>query len=201
MDTRKTVFQTLALLATFSSGFSAPLNAGDLNYSYIEGRFLLDAELDADNFSENADGDGIRFGGSFRLSNEFYAFGSYEDDDLEFRNIDIDFSLLKFGAGYILPINSTWDSNFSFAYGKYEADTRVGDTDENGFELSAGARGMVKPEIELRGALHYTDYEDSDTYFTLGGDYFFAPNVSAGLEIDLGGDYESMSIGAKYYFK
>lgn len=201
MDKRKAAVPILALLTSFSSGFSAPLNAADLNYTYVEGRFLLDAELDLENVSENADGDGIRFGGSFRLTNEFYAFGSYEDDDLEIRNIDIDFSLLKFGVGYIYPINPTWDSNFSFAYGKYEAEVPGADTDENGFELSAGARGMVKPEIELRGALRYTDYEDSDTYFTLGGDYYFAPNFSAGLEIDLGGDYESMSIGAKYYFK
>ncbi|MEW8470821.1 MAG: hypothetical protein AB2637_19955, partial [Candidatus Thiodiazotropha sp.] len=90
--------------------------------------------------------------------------------------------------------------NVSLAYADAEADGPGGEEDESGFELSGGVRGMVKPQIEVRASLNYLDIEDSDTYFTLGGDYYIMPNISAGIELDMGGDYETVSIGAKFYF-
>ncbi len=193
MDTRKAFISALTLTAALSTGFSSSLLAGDLDYTYAEARYLLDAEID------DLDGDGFRFGGSFRLTKDIYLFGSYDDVDLD--DTDVDVSLLRFGAGYIYPINPTWDANFSLAYANAEADGNGVNEDEDGFELSAGVRGKVQPEIEVRGELNYLDLDEDDTYITIGGDYYFTPNVSAGLELDLGGDYETMSIGARYYFK
>jgi hypothetical protein len=194
MDICKKVVPATALLATLFSGFSSSLYAVD--YTFVEGRFLLDAEIDGDVLDD--DGDGFRFAGSYLLTPDIYVFGKY--DDVELDDTDIDFSLLRIGGGYIHPLNATWDANVSFAYASYEADGRGYDDDDSGFELSGGVRGMVKPEIEVRATLNYMDIDDSDTYFTLGGDYYFMPNVSAGIELDMGGDYETMSIGAKYYF-
>jgi hypothetical protein len=183
------------VLGTLISGFSPSLYAVD--YTFVEARFLLDVEYEEDNFED--DGDGMRIAGSFQITPEIYAFAKYDDVELDDSNIDL--SLLRLGGGYIFPINATWDVNASLAYADIEADAgRRGDADESGFELSGGVRGMVKPEIGVRASLNYIDLEGSDTYFTLGGDYYFLPNVSAGLEIDMGGDYETFSIGAKYYF-
>lgn len=196
MDKRKAAVPVLALLTSFSSGFSAPLNAGDLNYTYVEGRFILDAELD--DGPVNDDGDGIRFGGSFQVTNNVFAFGSYEDSDLDDTNVDLTF--LKLGGGYIHPLNADWDANVSLAYVDFEADGPRSSADDDGYELSGGVRGKINPQIELRGHLKHIDLDDSDTYFTLGADYYIQSNFSAGVEIDLGGDYETLSIGARYFF-
>jgi hypothetical protein len=194
MDIRKNVASATVLLVTLSGGFSSSLYA--IDYSFVEGRFLLDAELDGDGFED--DGDGFRFAGSYLVTPEVYVFGKY--DDVELDDSEVDLSLLRIGAGYIHPLDATWDANVSLAYASIEADGPGGDEDDSGFELSGGVRGLVKPEIEVRAALNYLDIDDSDTYFTLGADYYFMPNVSAGIELDMGGDYETMSIGAKYYF-
>ena len=193
MDLRKSIIPSFTLAAVFSCGFSTTLHAGDIDYTYAEARYLLDAEV------EDEDGDGFRLGGSFRITPDIYLFGSY--DDVEMDDFNADVTLLKFGAGYIYPINPTWDANFSLAYANAEVDFPGGDEDEDGFELSAGVRGKVNPQIEVRGEFNYLDLDEDDTYLTVGGDYYFTPNVSAGLELDLGGDYETLSIGARYYFK
>jgi hypothetical protein len=191
MGTHKSIVSA-AILASLMSGFTPSLYA--IDYSFVEGRFHLDAELD----DGVDDGDGFRFGGSFLVTPEIYAFAKY--DDMEFDDSDIDFSYLRLGGGYIYPLNATWDANVSLAYGYMEAEGPGGEEDENGYELSGGVRGMVNPQIEVRASLHHYDIEDSDTYITLGGDYYFMPNVSAGIEFDMGGDFETFSIGAKYYF-
>ena len=193
MDLRKSLIPTLTLAAAVSCGFSSALLAGDVDYTYAEARYLLDAEI------EDEDGDGFRFGGSFRITPDIYLFGSYDDVELDDFNADV--TMLKFGGGYIYPINPTWDANFSLAYANAEVDYPGGDEDEDGFELSAGVRGKVNPQIEVRGEFNYLDLDEDDTYLTIGGDYYFTPNVSAGLELDLGADYETLSIGARYYFK
>ncbi|MEW8353939.1 MAG: hypothetical protein AB2665_09065 [Candidatus Thiodiazotropha sp.] len=192
MDTRTFKHPAAVLLVTLFTGFSTPLYA--IDYSFVEGRFLLDAEFD----DVDDDGDGFRFAGSFQVTNEIFAFAKY--DDVELNDSDVDFSLLRIGAGYIHPLDASWDANVSLAYADAEADGPGGEEDESGFELSGGVRGMVKPQIEVRASLNYLDIEDSDTYFTLGGDYYIMPNISAGIELDMGGDYETVSIGAKFYF-
>jgi predicted porin len=196
MDMRKSLFPALALAAAVSAGFSSTLSASDVDYTYGELRYIFDADIDGE------DGDGFRFGGSFRLTQDIYLFGSY--DDTEFDDSDADVTMLKLGAGYIYPIDPTWDANFALAFARGEAETPRGDDDDSGIELTAGVRGKFKPEIEVRAELNYTTVEvddDSYAYITLGGDYYFTPNISAGLELDLGGDYETMSIGARYHFK
>jgi hypothetical protein len=194
MDKLKSVGHAV-VLCTIIGGFSSSLHAVD--YTFVEARFILDAEYEEDNFED--DGDGLRIAGSYQLTPEIFAFAKYDDVELDDSNIDL--SLLRLGGGYIFPVNPTWDVNASLAYADIEADAgRRGDADESGFELSGGVRGLVKPQIEVRASLNYIDLEGSDTYFTFGGDYYFLPNVSAGIDIDMGGDYETMSIGAKYYF-
>jgi hypothetical protein len=194
MDTRKTVVPAALLLALVSSGFSASLYAVD--YTYVEGRFLFDVDVDADTIED--DGDGFRIGGSYLVTPEFFAFGQYADISLD--DSDIDMNSLSIGGGYIHSINATWDANATLSLVKLDAEGPGGDEDETGFALAGGVRGMVKPQIELRAFLTYANIDESDTYITLGGDYYFMPNVSAGFELDMAGDIETFSIGAKYYF-
>ncbi|MEW8664015.1 MAG: hypothetical protein AB2557_16295, partial [Candidatus Thiodiazotropha sp.] len=114
MDTRTFRHPAAVLLVTLFTGFSTPLYA--IDYSFVEGRFLLDAEFD----DVDDDGDGFRFAGSFQVTNEIFAFAKY--DDVELDDSDVDFSLLRIGAGYIHPLDASWDANVSLAYADAEAD-------------------------------------------------------------------------------
>jgi hypothetical protein len=182
-------FTFIAASLLLIAGISiSPAQARDVKYNYIEGRYVLDAEA-----NNNIDGDGISIGGSFRINKDFYAFGSYEALDLDFGN-DVD--TLAVGAGYIYPLNTQWDANFSLSLVNVDANNN----DDNGFSLAAGVRGMMMPNIEGRATLTYIDVDDDDTFITLAGDYFFTTNLSVGLEVDLSGDLETVSIGARYYF-
>ena len=186
---KKNIFTKSALSLLLLAGIStSAVQASDVKYNYIEGRYILDAETD-----NNVDGDGFQLGGSFRINNDFYVIGSYQTLDLDFNN-DID--TLKIGAGYILPINGQWDANFSLSL----VNRDVNSNDDNGFSASAGVRGMLTPKIEGRAAVNYIDVNDSDTFITLGADYFVLRNLSVGVEADLSGDLDTVSIGARYYF-
>ncbi|MGD9165060.1 MAG: hypothetical protein PVF13_09910, partial [Chromatiales bacterium] len=167
MDSRKIAIHALALLTAFSSGFSSSLMAGSPNYDFIEARYLVDAELG------NLDGDGFRFDGSYRFTRSVYGFAEYDTVDLD--NYDADLDVFKLGAGYIAALNPNWDLNVSLSYVNTEVDVPRFNYDDSGFEISTGVRAMILPEIEIRANLNYIDIEDDDTYFTLGGDYFFLP--------------------------
>ncbi|MCU7844792.1 MAG: hypothetical protein KZQ93_13225 [Candidatus Thiodiazotropha sp. (ex Monitilora ramsayi)] len=192
----KNLFTTIATCTILvSSIFPGSIQAADLDYNYIEGRYLINADED----DSNLDGDGFRIAGSYRFTKEIFAFGKWEDVDFD-RGYDA--TIIEFGAGYIFPIKPNWDSNFTLSYGSVDLSGPGIDQDESGIILSGGVRGMVTPEIEARAKLTYNDSgADDDTYFTIAGDYFFMPNLSAGLEADLGGDYETLSIGVRYFFK
>jgi hypothetical protein len=190
---RNIAIPALALVTAFSSGFSSSLMADGPNYNFVEARYLVDAELGS------VDGDGYRFDGSYQFTPSVYGVAEYDTVDLDNYNADLD--VFKLGAGFIAALNPGWDLNVSLAYVDAEASAGRLNYDDSGFEISTGVRAMVVPEIELRANLNYIDIEDDDTYFTIGGDYFFLPNLSAGVEIDLGADdYETLSIGAKYSF-
>ena len=194
MDRKKTlrknnIFTKSAVSLLLAIGMGATsVQASDVKYNYIEGRYILDAEAD-----NNVDGDGFQLGGSFRIANDFYLIGSYQSLDLDFNN-DID--TLKVGAGYILPIHDKWDANFSLSL--VNSDTN--NNDDSGFAVSAGVRGMLTPKIEGRASVNYIDVNNSDTYITLGGDYFVLRNLSVGVEADVSGDLDTVSIGARYFF-
>ena len=192
MDLRNLTASSLALLTTLSIASPLTVMAGDPNYDYLEARYLLDADLD------NLDGDGIRFAGSYRFTPQVFGFAEYDTVDLD--NVSADFDIFKIGAGFIHPLNTTWNADLSLAYVDAETDSRGLRFDDSGFEISGGVRAMIRPNIGVRASLNYIDIEDDDTYFTLGGDYHFLPNLSAGVEIDLGADYETLSIGARYLF-
>ncbi|MGD8911724.1 MAG: hypothetical protein PVJ68_03135 [Candidatus Thiodiazotropha sp.] len=195
MDIRKSFIANLLLTTTLSVGCSTALLATDLDYTYVEGRYILDGEIeDVDDY------DGFSFGGSFQFTDDIFAFASYTD--AEYDDLDGDFNTFVIGGGYIYPIKANWDANFTLAYATSEADIRgYEDYDENGYVISGGVRGLFKPEIELSANLNHGKLDESDTWITLGGDYYFTPEVSAGINFNIGGDADQFSIGAKYYFK
>ena len=153
----------------------------DINYSYGEVRFV-----DVDG------GDGIEFGGSYRINQQFYGIASFQDLDVGRRG---DLEILEFGGGYIRP-----HQNVDLAAEFTLIDADFPGNSESGFSLAGGARGFVSPELELRGYVKHVDIEESDTFLELGGDYFFDNGLSAGVTIELGSDLDTLTIGGRFYF-
>ena len=169
-----TSFIILAITTTF--GVNAANHSNGIEYNFFELRYV-----------DVKGGDGIEFGGSYRLNPEFYGLASFQDIDIGPNNTD----RLEIGGGYILP-----NDKIDFA-----AEVMLIDADsESGFSLAAGGRGYVAPEIEARVFVKHVDVVNSDTFIELGGDYFVDVNISLGITLEVGSDSDTLTIGGRLYF-
>jgi len=186
--------KTLLLLAgLLAQGIAVAQTAqqprANLNYNYLELRFV-----DVD---ENG-GDGLRFNGSYDLQNDWLIVGGLTS--LDFNN-NVDSTLLDIGAGYVWHYSEDFDLVSSLRFVRADFDTPGGDSDDNGFALSSGVRGMLTPEFEIRGSVNHINLDDSDTYLELAGDYHFNRQFSAGLSLEFAGDSDVFTIGGRWFFK
>ena len=160
-----------------------------LSYSYAELRFV-----DVD----TRGGDGIRFNGSFELENNWLLVGGLTS--LDFNN-NVDTTTLELGAGYVWHYSEDFDLVSSLRLVQTDTDTPVGNFDDNGFAFSAGTRGLLTPQFEIRGSVNHINLDNSDTYLELAGDYSFTEQFSAGLSLEFAGDTDVFTIGARWFFK
>ena len=42
---------------------------------------------------------------------------------------------------------------------------------------------------------------DSDTFVEIAGDYYFTQEFAAGLSVDIGADVDTITIGARWFFR
>ena len=188
LDMTNRILVIFFILSGLLGGLRA--EASDLSYTYAELRFV-NTEIG------NADGDGLRLNGSFELNQNWLLVGGFTALDFDG---DVDTSTLEAGVGYVHPYNEGWDI---VGYGKLvrtEVDTPFGDGDDTGFSLGGGVRGSVTPQFEARASINYFDVADSDTFFEIGGDYYFTEQVSAGLTLDFGGDADTLTFGVRWFF-
>jgi hypothetical protein len=151
-----------------------------IKYNYLELRFV-----DVDG------GDGIEFGGSYRINEQFYAVAGFQDIDIGPGSLEV----LEIGGGYIIP-NKKID--FAFEVSLLDADFRG--SSENGFSLAAGGRSYISPEFEARVFAKHVDVATSDTFIELGGDYFLNANISIGVTLEVASDADTLTFGGRYYF-
>ena len=171
-------FVLLGITASFS--VYAENHDNGIKYNFAEFRFV-----DVDG------GDGIEFGGSYRINQQYYAAISFQDLDVG----QFDFETLEITGGYIYPHK---EIDLAFEVGLIDADIAVGS--ESGFSLSAGGRGYLSPEFEVRAFVRHVDISDSDTFIELGGDYFLNSNASIGFTLDVSSDSDALTFGGRYYF-
>jgi len=161
----------------------------DLSYTYAELRFV-----DVD----NRGGDGIRFNLSYELENNWMIVGGLTA--LDFNN-NVDSTVFEVGGGYIWHYSNDFDLVSTLRFVRAEFDTPGGDSDDNGFAFSAGARGLLAPQFEIRGSVNHVNLDDSDTYLELAGDYYFTEQFSAGVSLEFAGDVDAFTIGARWFFR
>jgi hypothetical protein len=161
----------------------------DLDYSYLELRFV---DVDSNG------GDGIRFNGSYDLGNNWQIVGGITS--LDFNN-NVDSTAFELGAGYVWHYTDDFDFYSTLRYVNAEIDNPALSTDDDGLAFSAGTRGMLTPEFEIRGAVHHVTVGNSDTYLELAGDYHFTPQFAAGISLEFAGDTDVITIGGRWFFR
>lgn len=163
-------------------------NLQDLSYSYAELRFV---DVDTNG------GDGFQLGGSIQLDGPWILVGAITALDY---NNNADSTLLELGGGYVWNYTNEFDLIGTLTLVRFEVDTFGGDFDDTGIAFSAGARGLLTPQIELRGSVNHINLDNSDTYLEIAGDYYFTEQISAGVSLEFAGDLDVLSIGARWFF-
>ncbi len=187
----KTIYG-LAVICLFHSAANAQTSAApavDLSYTYAELRFV--------DYDDNG-GDGFRFNGSYDLGNNWIILGGLTSADF---NSNVDLNVFEIGGGYVWNYRPDWDIVATGRFVNADVDTPGGSRDESGIALSGGMRGLLAPQFEVRGSVNYINLDDSDVYLEVAGDYYFNRQFSAGLSVELGGDADLISIGARLYFR
>ena len=183
---RKLTF--IALLLVSGAAFAQDAKEPSLRYSFGELRYI-----DVDN-----GGDGFELGGSFQFNGNWFGVASLSSFDL---SNSADSTVFEIGGGYVFPLQQDWDVQVNGRIIRTEVDSSGGSVNDTGFGALAGLRGMIAPQFEVRGNLHYVNVDDSDIFAELAGDWYFTPQFAAGLSVEFGGDFDLWTIGARYYFK
>ena len=179
----------LSIQTTAAAQTSQQKLPSDLSYSFAELRFV-----DVD----TSGGDGFRLAGSWELDGPWILVGALTA--LDFNN-NVDSTLLEIGGGYVWNYSEDFDLVSTLRLVRAEVDTPFGDADDSGFAFSAGARGFLAPQFEVRGSVNHINLDNSDTYLQLAGDYHFTDQISAGVSLDFAGDTDSFSLGARWFFR
>jgi len=161
----------------------------NLSYDYVELRFV---DVDANS------GDGFSFKGSYQFPSNWLIVGGITS--LDFNN-NVDGTFIEIGTGYVWDFKADFDLFATLRYVNADFDTPGGGADESGAAFSAGTRGWISPEFEIRGSVNHINLDDSDTYLELAGDYYFSQQFSAGLSLEFAGDTDAFTIGARWYFQ
>jgi hypothetical protein len=177
------------LLQGIASAQSAEQKPVDLSYSYAELRFV-DVDFRG--------GDGIRINGSYELEGNWLIVGGLTA--LDFDN-NVDSTLVEIGGGYVWHYSDDFDLVSTLRLVRSEIEVGGIDTDETGFAFSAGARGLLAPEFEIRGSVNHINLDNSDTYLELAGDYYFTDQFSAGVSLEFAGDTDVFTIGVRWFFE
>ncbi len=168
---------------------NAEKQGAGLGYTYAELRFV---DVDSNG------GDGLRFNGSYELENNWLIVGGVTG--LDFNN-NVDLTTVEVGGGYVWHYSKTFDLVSTLRVIRADIDTPGGGADDTGFAFSAGARGLLTPQFEVRGSVNYINLDNSDTYLEIAGDYYFTEQFAAGVSLEFAGDADVFTIGARWFFK
>ncbi|NQD37183.1 hypothetical protein HPT27_09105 [Permianibacter sp. IMCC34836] len=147
--------------------------ADDLSYSYIQAGYAS-SELDDLTF----DGASVQGSVAFGTSN-FYAVVNHESGS----DGDFDMTQTSAGVGYHFDLSANADVFTELAYIANEVEYTGSSgytSDDNGYRVTAGLRGMFSSSFEAILAVHYTDVNDFGSGYggTLGAVIHFSPRWS-----------------------
>jgi len=168
--------------------------AQDLDYTFVELSYL-DTELDAG--PVDLGGDGLGLTGSLSVTDSVFLFANYQTQDYEF---GIDGTSYDLGAGMRFGLKPQLDLVGELAWVNYKVETALGDADDDGLGIGVGLRGRVHDSFELQGGFRYVDLEDSDTFLSLAGRWYFTRTVAAGFGLSFNDDVTGWNLGLRAEF-
>lgn len=168
--------------------------AQELDYTFVEASYL-NSDRDAGAF--DVDGDGLALKGSLSITDSVFVFADYLTYDYD---AGVDANSYDLGAGIRWPLQPELDLIADVAWVHAEVETPFGDADDDGLGIGVGLRTRVHDQVELQGGIRYVDLEESDTFLSLSGRYYFTESVAAGLGLDFNDDDTGWNIGIRAEF-
>ncbi len=151
--------------------------AGDFNYTYIEGGMN---HYDIDEIDHS-----IEINGSIALNDRVHLFAGYNQTDFKFQGyrysgeITIDQQQIGIGTHF----SSSQNTDLLVEAGILRLDAPGYGASETGFLLSSGVRHKINDKLEgTAGIKHmYLNEDTSETSANVGGRLYFNESLSAGL--------------------
>lgn len=167
-------------------GLAQQAMADDLSYTYVEAGYFNADDVDLDGFDIK---------GSYGFTDLLHGFASYSDGSFDGGG---DLKAYEVGLGLNYSLNPAIDAIGTLSY--VNADYDVGSDD--GYKLSARLRGRVGSGFELEGGVNYVDLNDAgdNTYFDVGGRYYFTPAFALGAGVEVDNDDETWRVSFRYNF-
>ncbi|MBN1240886.1 MAG: outer membrane beta-barrel protein [Gammaproteobacteria bacterium] len=165
-----------------------------LDYTFVEASYL---DVDRDVGAFDVGGDGLALKGSLSLTDTVFVFADYSTYDYS-RGVDADGYNL--GAGMRWGLKPELDLIADLSWAHVEIDTPFGDADDDGLGLGVGLRSRIHDDIEVQGGIRHVDLDDSNTYLSLAGRYYFTDTVAVGLGLDFDDDNTGWNIGLRAEF-
>ncbi|HEX7081712.1 MAG TPA: outer membrane beta-barrel protein [Gammaproteobacteria bacterium] len=166
-----------------------------LDYTYVEATYT---SVEEDFGLVDIDGNGFGVKGSLAVSDSVFLFAGYATEDYD--DVDVDGTKYDLGAGMRWGLNPRLDLVGELAWMHAEADAGAISADDDGLGLGVGLRSRVHDDIELQGGLRYVDFDDSDTFLSFGGRYYFTDSVAAGFGLDFNDDWTGWNLGIRAEF-
>ena len=175
--------------------FSASASAEDFDYNFLS---LGYGSVDFDDLG--VDGNGFTIGGSYAMTDSYYAFFNYNAASLD---LDIDTTLWGAGFGYHRALSDQVDLVAELSYEYVEFDIPLTPSiDDTGLGLAVGVRFAQSEKLELNAGINYVDYSDGgdDTGFELGALYSINDAYSVGLSGEWSDNISMYTLNGRFNF-
>ncbi|MFQ5547053.1 MAG: outer membrane beta-barrel protein [Woeseia sp.] len=193
-----------SVLLTALIAFSASVSAQGFDYNYVSVGY---SQVDIDSTIQGAtiDGDALGLGGSYGLNDDIFAFGSFQDGELEEPGDpdNIDVTVYDIGFGYRMPMSDTVDFVTTLSYEYMELSEPGLSVDESGLGIGVGIRANASDTIELNAGIQYVDLGTvfgDDTSFAAGVLYSLTESIDIGLNGNWGDDVSQYTLSGRFYF-
>lgn len=191
----------LASSLAVATSFATAHAAEPLSYNYVDGFYNVVDFGDSIGPISQLDGFGIR--GSIELGGGFFAHTGYRNSTR--RSITLrDFTL---GGGYAHYISPSALLYGTLDYRNLSASGPGSSESTDGLGLSAGVRGLVSPNMELRGGIRYDDFgrdafgrRTDETFAELGAQFNINRNLGLIGEVQISSDDSQYLAGVRYSF-
>ena len=173
--------------------FSASASADDFDYNF------LSVGYGSINFDGGLDGNVFSLGGSYAVTDSYYAFFDYNAGSLD---AGIDTTGWNAGFGYHRALSDKVDLVAELAYVYSELDIpQAGSFDDSGLGLGVGFRFAQSDKLELNAGISYVDFGDGgETGFELGALYDINNKFSVGLGGAWADDVSMYTLSGRMYF-